>query len=220
MEYNWDWGMIFNTYEMWWFKAMLVTLVYAIGTVLAGLLIGIICGTALLANRWWINLPIHVYVEIFRCTPVLVQIVWFYFALPMIVGTNLPAWLASGIGLSLYMGCFSTEIFRGGIISIEKGQWQAARAIGMTYFEMMRHIILPQAIRRMIPPFVNQSVIQFKNTALLYVVAVPDLMYTGYLVVADTYRPLEVYSFVAIAYFIFLYPLTRFARRLEKRSDS
>ena len=118
------------------------------------------------------------------------------------------------------MGCFSTEIFRGGIISIEKGQWQAARAIGMTYFEMMIHIILPQAIRRMIPPFVNQSVIQFKNTALLYVVAVPDLMYTGYLVVADTYRPLEVYSFVAFAYFVFLYPLTQFAKRLEKRSDT
>ena len=106
MEYNWDFGMIFNSYELWWFKAMLVTLAYAIGTVLVGLLIGIICGTALLANRWWINLPIHVYVEIFRCTPVLVQIVWFYFALPMIVGANLPAWLASGIGLSLYMGCF------------------------------------------------------------------------------------------------------------------
>jgi len=84
---------------------------------------------------------------------------------------------------------------------------------------MMRHIILPQAIPRMVPPFVNQSVIQFKNTALLYVVAVPDLMYTGYLVVSDTFRPLEVYTGVAAAYFVLLYPLTQWAKRLEARSD-
>ena len=89
----------------------------------------------------------------------------------------------------------------------------------MTYFQLMRHIILPQAVRRMVPPFVNQSVIQFKNTALLYVVAVPDLMYTGYLVVAETYRPLEVYSGVAVAYFIMLYPLTQWGKKLEARRD-
>ena len=180
----------------------------------------------LLANRWWLSGPIHVYVETFRCTPVLVQIVWFFFALPIVLSSiapdgqlDLPGWLAAGIGLTLYMGCFATEIFRGGIISIDKGQWQAARAIGMTYAEMMWHIILPQAVRRMVPPFVNQSVIQFKNTALLYVVAVPDMMYTGYLVVADTYRPLEVYTSVAIAYFVILYPLTQWGKRLEARSD-
>ena len=192
---------------------------YAVGTVVGGLFLGIICGTLLLLNRVWLTVPIHIYVEIFRCTPVLVQIVWFYFALPIVIDVNLPAWLAAGIGLTLYMGCFATEIFRGGIISIDKGQWQAARAIGMTYFQLMRHIILPQAVRRMVPPFVNQSVIQFKNTALLYVVAVPDLMYTGYLVVAETYRPLEVYSGVAVAYFIMLYPLTQWGKKLEARRD-
>ena len=173
----------------------------------------------LLANRWWLTAPIHVYVELFRCTPVLVQIIWFFFALPIVIQVDLPGWLAAGIGLTLYMGCFATEIFRGGIISIDKGQWQAARAIGMTYREMMQHVILPQAVRRMVPPFVNQSVIQFKNTALLYVVAVPDMMYTGYLVVADTYRPLEVYTGVAVAYFVLLYPITQWGKRLEARSD-
>ena len=226
MEYNWDFHMIFDGYGGWWLKGLLITLAYASATVAGGLLIGVICGMGLLANRWWLSGPIHVYVEAFRCTPVLVQIVWFFFALPILLnavvpgaGLELPGWLAAGIGLTLYMGCFATEIFRGGIISIDKGQWQAARAIGMTYAEMMWHIILPQAVRRMVPPFVNQSVIQFKNTALLYVVAVPDMMYTGYLVVADTYRPLEVYTSVAIAYFIILYPLTQWGKRLEARSD-
>jgi len=117
------------------------------------------------------------------------------------------------------MGSFATEIVRGGIISIDKGQWQAARALGMTYPRLMRHIILPQAIRRMTPPFVNQSIIQLKNTALLYVVAVPDLMFTGTIVVSETFRPLEVYTSVAVMYFLILYPLTRWAQRLETRVD-
>jgi polar amino acid transport system permease protein len=217
--YDWNWSMVLIGYELLWLNGLLTTLAYAVGTVVGGLVIGVLCGLGLLANRWWLTAPIHAYVEVFRCTPVLVQIVWFFFALPIVIGVEIPAWLAAGIGLTLYMGCFATEIFRGGIISIDKGQWQAARAIGMTYGQMMRHIILPQAVRRMIPPFVNQSVIQFKNTALLYVVAVPDLMYTGYLVVSETYRPLEVYTGVAIAYFAILYPLTHWGKRLEARSD-
>ena len=110
--------------------------------------------------------------------------------------------------------------YPGGIISIDKGRWQAARAIGMTYAEMMWHIILPQAVHRMVPPFMSQSVIQFKNTALLYVVAVPDLMYTGYLVVADTYRPLEVYTGVAVVYFIILYPLTQWGNAWRREVTS
>ena len=89
----------------------------------------------------------------------------------------------------------------------------------MTNGEMMRHIILPQATKRMVPPFVNQSITQLKNTSLLYVVAVPDLMYTGSIVVSDTFRPLEVYTSVAAMYFAILYPLTLWGSRLEARVD-
>ena len=139
------------------------------------MIIGVICGLLLLVRSRWVTLPVHYYVEIFRCTPLLVQIVWFYYALPIVLQVELPDWFAAGLGLTLYMGAFATEIFRGGIISIDKGQWQASRALGMTGGELMRHIILPQATKRMIPPFVNQSIIQLKNTSLLYVVAIPDL---------------------------------------------
>lgn len=218
MSYAWDFGVVYS-YVDYWISGMGVTLAYAVGTVLGGLIIGVLCGMASLYRRRWVTLPVHIYVETFRCTPLLVQIVWFYFALPIILDVNLPAWLAAGLGLTLYMGSFATEIFRGGIISIDRGQWQAARALGMTYGELMRHVILPQAARRMVPPFVNQSVIQLKNTSLLYVVAVPDLMYTGSIVVADTFRPLEVYTSVAVMYFVMLYPLTQWAKRLEAQVD-
>jgi polar amino acid transport system permease protein len=216
--YKWDFGLVLS-YTHLWAKGLGVTLAYSVGTVAGGMIIGVICGMLLLSRSKWVTLPVHYYVEIFRCTPLLVQIVWFYFALPIVLQIELPDWFAAGLGLTLYMGAFATEIFRGGIISIDKGQWQASRALGMTWPEMMRHIILPQAIKRMTPPFVNQSIIQLKNTSLLYVVAIPDLMYTGSIIVSDTFRPLEVYTVVAIAYFVILYPLTLWAARLEARVD-
>jgi polar amino acid transport system permease protein len=216
--YKWDFSLVPDFANLW-LKGLGVTLAYSVGTILGGMVIGVICGMLLLARTRWITLPVHYYVEIFRCTPLLVQIVWFYFALPIVLQIKLPDWLAAGLGLTLYMGAFATEIFRGGIISIDKGQWQASRALGMTWPELMQHIILPQAIKRMVPPFVNQSIIQLKNTSLLYVVAIPDLMYTGSIIVSDTFRPLEVYTAVAIAYFVILYPLTLYAARLEARVD-
>jgi polar amino acid transport system permease protein len=117
------------------------------------------------------------------------------------------------------MGAFSAEIFRGGIMSIDRGQWQAARAIGMMPWQVMRRVILPQATRRMLPPFVNQSVLQLKNTSLLSVIAVPDLMYTASVIVSDTFRPLEVYTSLGLAYLAILYPLQKLAKQLEHRDD-
>ena len=216
--YKWDFSLVWK-YSHLWVKGLGVTLAYSVGTIVGGMIIGVVFGMLLLYRRRWVTLPIHFYVELFRCTPLLVQVVWFYYALPIVLDVSMPDWFAAGLGLTLYMGAFATEIFRGGIISIDKGQWQASRALGMTNGEMMRHIVLPQATKRMVPPFVNQSIIQLKNTSLLYVVAIPDLMYTGSIIVSDTFRPLEVYTSVAIAYFVILYPLTLWAARLEARVD-
>ena len=218
MHYHWDLSMVLPDPSRWW-SAVGVTLLYSLATVAGGIVIGAACGLALLSRRRSLTLPLEAYVEVFRCTPLLVQIVWFYYALPILLNFSLPAWLAAGLGLTLYMGAFCTEIFRAGVISIGRGQWQAGRALGMTQFQLMRRIVLPQAVRRMVPPLVNQSITQLKNTALLYVVAVPDLMYTGSIVTAETYRPLEVYTSVAAMYFIMLYPMTLFAKRLEVRVD-
>jgi len=217
MGYEFDWSAVLDVKV--WLSAMSVTLSYAVATITGGLLIGVLVGVAMLSRFWPLQAVAGGYVQFFRCTPLMVQIVWFYYALPIIAGFRVPAWLAGGLGLTLYMGAFCAEIFRAGVISIDKGQWNAARSLGMSQFQMMRHIILPQAARRMVPPFVNQSVLQLKNTSLLYVVAVPDLMYKSYELAASTYRPLETYTAVAIIYFIILYPLTKIAKRLEARAD-
>lgn len=218
MEYGWDFSVVLLRPANW-VHGFLVTMSYAAATTLAGLVLGLVSGLIMMSRHVILASPVHGYVHFFRSTPLLIQIVWFYYALPVVIGINIPAWLAAGLGLTLYMGAFSAEIFRAGIISIEKGQWQAGRALGMMPVQLMQRIILPQAMRRMVPPFVNQSVLQLKNTSLLSVVAVPDLMYTGSLLVSETFRPLEIYTALAVFYFIILYPLQRLAKTLEHRDD-
>jgi polar amino acid transport system permease protein len=218
MGYDWDFGMILS-YQWLWKTGLKMTLIYSITSIFGGLVIGIVLGSAMLTDQKLLQAPIRMYIQLFRCTPLLVQIVWFYYALPIVLNVNLPSWLAGGIGLTLYMGAFSSEIFRGGVMSIDKGQWQAARALGMTYLQMMRRIILPQAARRMLNPVINQSVLQVKNTSLLSFVAITDLMHASQSIVAETYRPLEAYTVVAAFYFVLIYPLVKLAETLERRAD-
>lgn len=215
-RYAWDFSFLWG-YRGLILKGLGVTIAYTIGTILLGLLVGLIAGLLRLSRSPLITAPLLAYVEIFRCTPLLVQIVWFYYALPVVLGIDIPAHVAATLVLSLYTGAFYAEIIRGGVNSIERGQWDAARAIGMRRRQVMRWVILPQAVKRMIPPFMNQSIIQLKNTSLVSTIAVGDLLYQGTIITAATYRPLEVYTMVAVIYFAVLFPLTLAAQRVERR---
>jgi polar amino acid transport system permease protein len=216
MHYQWDFVFLLR-YVPLLERGLLVTLGYTAATIAIGLMIGLVVGLGRLSKSWLLNIPLVTFIEVFRCTPLLVQIVWFYYALPVVLGIQIPATLAGMMTLSCYTGAFYAEIFRGGIISIEQGQWDAARALGLSRWLQMRKIILPQAVRRMIPPFVNQSITQLKNTSLVSTIAVPDLLYNGTLITADTYRPLEVYTVVALIYFVILFPSTLLAQAYERR---
>jgi len=214
--YPWDFSFL------WAYRGLIltglgVTIAYTIATILRGLLVGLVTGLLPLSRNPVITAPLVAYVEIFRCTPLLVQIIWFYYALPVVLGIDIPAPVAAILVLSLYTGAFYAEIIRGGVNSIERGQWDAARAIGMRRRQVMRHVILPQAVKRMIPPFMNQSIIQLKNTSLVSTIAVADLLYEGTIITAATYRPLEVYTMVAVIYFSVLFPLTLAAQHVEHR---
>ncbi len=218
MHYQWDFVLLLRYAPLFW-RGVLVTLAYTAGTISLGLIVGLLVGMGRLSKSKLLNFPLIAFIEAFRCTPLLVQIVWFYYALPVLIGIQIPAVVAAVLTLSCYTGAFYAEIFRGGIISIERGQWDAARALGLRPWTMMRLVILPQAVMRMIPPFVNQSITQLKNTSLVSIIAVPDLLYNGTLVTADTYRPLEVYTVVAIIYFVLLFPSTMLAQWYERRLE-
>ncbi len=216
MGYEWSFGFLWR-YERLFVTGVEITLAYTFGTILLGLLVGLLIGLARLSRSRLVNAPLVALTEVFRCTPLLVQIVWFYYALPVLMGVQIPATVAAVAVLSLYTAAFYAEIFRGGIVSIERGQWDAARALGMRWSLMMRLVVLPQAVRRMVPPFMNQSIIQLKNTSLVSTIAVPDLLYQGQLITADTYRPLETYTMVAVIYFLLLFPMTLLAQAWERR---
>ena len=213
--YEWDFSLLW-TYKTLLLQGIGYTLLFTAICVVGGLAVGLIAGLGRLSSSKWITTPLRAFVEVFRCTPVLVQLVWFYYALPVLTGIEMSAPMAAGICLSLYGGAFYSEIIRGGIISIDPGQTEAGQAIGMTHFQVMRRIILPQAFKRMVPPLMSQSIMQLKNTSLLSVLAVPDLLYQGQVIAHDTYRPLEVYTFIAVAYYIILLPATMWAKRIEQ----
>ena len=216
MAYQWDFAPVLR-YAPLLVRGAEITLLYTVGSVALGLLIGLLIGLGRLTSSVLLNAPLIALTEIFRCTPLLVQIVWFYYALPVLLHIQIPADVAAMTVLSLYTGVFYVEIFRGGIVSIERGQWDAARALGLSRWQVMRLVILPQAVRRMIPPFVNQSVTQLKNTSLVSVIAVPDLLYQGTSIAETTYRPLELYTVVAVVYFALLFPSTMAAQWYERR---
>ena len=222
MGYQWSFGFLLR-YTALFIRGIEYTVGYTVVTVLAGMVLGLLLGLARLSRSRLVNAPLVAFIEVFRCTPLLVQIVWFYYALPVVLqgmsgrDVQIPPWLAAGLVLSLYTGAFYAEIFRGGILSIEAGQWDAARALGLRRWAMMRHVVLPQAVRRMVPPFMNQSIIQLKNTSLVSTIAIPDLLYQGTLITADTFRPLETYTVVAIIYFALLFPATRLVQAYEQR---
>ncbi len=214
--YHWDFEFL------WGFRKLLLmglgyTVAYTVICTVIGLAIGLAVAMGRLSQPVWLRAPLRAYVEVFRCTPVLVQLVWFYYALPVLTGIQISAALAAILALSLYGSSFYSEIIRGGIISIDPGQTEAARALGMRRFQMMRRVVLPQAFRRMVPPLLNQSILQLKNTSLLSVLALPDLLYQGQSIAHETYRPLETYTVVALAYFLVLLPATILVKRVETR---
>ena len=198
---------------------LLITLYYTAITIAGGLVIGLFVGLLQLARNpvpVWIG---RVYIEFFRNIPLLVILLWVYYALPIFLGVNITKGWAGFMALSCYVGAFYAEILRAGVQSIDAGQTDASVALGMSYKQRMRRIILPQAFRRMIPPLAGQSIIQMKNTTLLSMITVPDLLYQAGYISSFTYRPMEVYTAVGAIFLIILTPLTMLSRRLERRED-
>lgn len=214
--YVWDFAALKPYWGLIW-QGLVITVIYTVTTVIAGLAIGLATGILRTTAPRWVSIPLRAYIEVFRCTPLLVQLVWVYYALPVLIGVDMSAATACFLTLSLYAGAFYAEIFRGGIEAVDTGQWEAGRAIGMRRSKIFRRIVLPQAIQVMIPSFINQTILQLKNTSLVSVVAVGDLLYQGSVITAASYRPLEVYTVIAVIYFLVLFPLTLVADRVEQR---
>jgi polar amino acid transport system permease protein len=216
MTYHWDFHVVGQYLDLFLW-GVVYTVLYTTGSIVIGVVLGALACAARLSSWMVLRATARVFQELFRCTPLLVQLLWVYYALPLLLGTSIDNRAAALLTLSCYVGAFYAEIFRSGIVSIDRGQREAALALGMSRGQSMRRIVLPQAIKRMLPSFINQSVIQFKNTSLVSVISVADLAYMASVVNGQTYRPLESYTVMALFYIAMLLPLTQAADYVEKR---
>jgi len=220
MRYNFDFSAVFTNWELL-LLGLRNSIVLGITCLTLGLMLGLVVGTMRYVRTPWLNWPATAFVEVFRNTPVLVQIMWFFFAFPIISPFEINAFTAAALGLTLNTGAFSAEIFRAGIQSIERGQWEAGKALGMTYYNQMHRVVLPQAIRRMLPAFMNRAVELMKMTSLASVIAYGELVHKARQISTLEFNPIEMYTTVALIFFALIFPMAMFVQRFElKLKDS
>ena len=209
-----------------------VTLKLTVISSAAGLVIGLIAGIAKLSRNPLFNQPASFYIWLVRGTPLLVQIFFAYHALPHILdplwrpleALGMPPlvdlltdyWVAF-IALSFNVGAYNAEVIRAGILAIPKGQWEAAQSLGLSQFQVMRYVVIPQAIRIVIPPLVNNVVALLKDSSLAYVIGLNELVMAGQRIISATFRPVPVYVVVAAVYLLLTTILTFFSNWLERR---
>ena len=186
-------------------------------SVLLGILIGLFIGIARISTNRVIHLVAAVYVDFLRGTPLLVQIFLVYFALPVVTGQRIDPFLAAIAACSINSSAYVAEIFRAGIQSIDAGQMEAGRSLGMTWTQTMRYIIVPQAARRVIPPLGNEFIALLKDSSLVSVIGFEELTRRGQLIIARTYASLEIWLCVAIIYLAMTVSISRLVAWLERR---
>ncbi|MBR1761095.1 MAG: amino acid ABC transporter permease [Schwartzia sp.] len=186
-------------------------------SVLLGILIGLFVGVARISTYRAVNLLAAVYVDFLRGTPLLVQIFLVYFALPVVTGQRIDPFIAAIAACSINSSAYVAEIFRAGIQSIDAGQMEAGRSLGMTWMQTMRYIIIPQAARRVIPPLGNEFIALLKDSSLVSVIGFEELTRRGQLIIARTYASLEIWICVAIIYLVMTVSISRLVAWLERR---
>jgi polar amino acid transport system permease protein len=221
MTYRWNFASVF---ENWQALAigLLGTVRLFVVCLICGLTLGLLIAFGRRAQAALLRWASTAFVEFFRNTPVLVQILWFFFALPILVPIEIGPFFAAALGISLNSAAYSAEIYRGGIQSIEPGQWEAARALGMSDTQLLRRIVLPQAVRRILPALTNRGIEICKMSTLASVVAYPELVQQGKLIASLNFNPLETYAVIGALFLALLYPIVRVTYMIERhlaRSD-
>lgn len=221
MGYTWDFGTIFANWQVYWLGLQYTVLMFVV-TVTLGMSGGFVIGVMRYIKHPVAAWPARAFVELFRNTPVLVQIIWFYYAFPILTGIETSPFLAAVLGISLNTMAFSAEIYRAGIQSIDKGQWEAGKAIGMTFAQTLRRIVMPEALKRVLPALTNRGIEVFKMSTLASVIGYVETLNQAKLIADLNYNPIESYTAVAVIFFVVLYPVVQGTYVLERvlnRSD-
>lgn len=214
MQFNFD--LVVNSFPLLLVGAGVTIKITALSVAL-GVVIGLFVGIARISRIKILRVLAAIYVDFFRGTPLLVQIFLVYFALPVITGQRVDPFVAAIGSCGINSGAYVAEIFRAGIQSVDKGQMEAGRSLGMTWVQTMRYIIVPQAFKRVIPPLGNEFIALLKDSSLVSVIGFEELTRRGQLIIAKTYGSLEIWISVAVIYLAMTLTISRFVAYLERR---
>ena len=191
------------------------TLRLAIPAIVLGFLLGIVIGLGRLASAPWIRLPATAYVEFFRGVPLVMVIFWIWFVIPQVLRLPVPEYGVALTAFVIFEAAYFGEIVRAGVQSVPRGQVEAARAVGLGGIAVMVYVVLPQALRNMVPSLVTQMIVLFKDTSLASIIGYVDLTKAAQIVNNREIRPFQLYLFIAVVYWIIAYSMSRVARRFE-----
>jgi polar amino acid transport system permease protein len=213
---NLDFTVVFSYWQAL-LQGLALTLVFTVGCAILGSLCGFLLSLLRASRSRWLSVPAGLYVELFRGTPLLIQLFWVFFCFPVVFGVDIPPYLSVLLALTLYMTAITSETFRGALKSIPGEQHDACVALGLASWNKTVFVVFPQALLRGIPPLLSNVVSLFKESALISSVGIADLMFVGQNISNSTARPVEFLSAVAVIYFLVAFPLTRLVGVIEAR---
>ena len=198
-------------------SGLTTTIFISVVSIIISMILGFVVAIPSLAKNRFLTYINIGYVEIVRAVPLLVLILWIYYGLPIMTGISFSPFVSGIIALSISESAFQAEIFRAGINSIKKAQWEAGSSLGLNFFKRLRLVILPQAIKNILPAIGNQFVYVLKMSSLVSIIGIGDLTRKANELVVTTYRPLEIYTFLILEYLVLILIVSFFVRKLEKR---
>ena len=216
---DFDFSVIADNLPFLW-QGLQLSLWLTLLAIIGGIVLGTLLALMRLSGLWWLALPAAGYVNLIRSVPLILVIFWFYFLVPLALGRPIGGFYSALIAFVMFEAAYYSEIIRAGIQSIRQGQVHAAQAVGLSYWQTQRYVVLPQAFRNMIPILVTQGIILFQDTSLVFVVSLRDFMTASSIVARTEDRLVEMYIFAALVYFVICFAGSLFVRRLKKASTA
>jgi polar amino acid transport system permease protein len=197
-------------------QGLLTTLILSVAAIVGGTLVGLLAAVLRTFGPWGTPRFARLYTELFRGTPVLITLMFIYFGVSYF-GYAIDVFAAGAIGLSVYQGAYIAEIFRSGIESVQRGQWEVSQILGLSKTQAFFSVILPQTGKIVLPPLIGQYLSLIKDTSIVSMIGMSELMHQGQAIVDRIGKPVEIYGLVAVLYFIVCFPLSRWVRRHDRR---
>lgn len=218
MSYSLDFSGIVEGYNAL-LDGLVITLELTVAANLMGVTLGFVVALLVMSPARIVRVPAMLFVEFFRCTPAIIQIVWFFYCVPILFDVYLDSLTMGILALGLNLSAFNAEAYRAAIQAVPREQHDAAIALGLSPLQRIIYIVLPHAVRSSIPVLITNGIGTFQQTALVAIIAIQDLMYQGKSLATNTYRPIETFTVVALIYFAVSFPVAQLVQWIERRRE-